>query len=430
MSAAPAGVTVDVDSHVYEQPEIWDRYVDEEFRGMARAAFYHEVDDEGNRLTIVNGAPGKELNRSRLVRQAIWKPGMTVDDIGALDPDVFVPLTPGAYDPQARLADMDAMGVDHAVVFPTLLNEYLPIVENPQAAAALAQGYNDWVWDFAAQTNGRVHPVAILPLHSSLLARRELDRVAEKGFTAVEIRPAYFATNVIEGHSLQEQISRAMQQGLRHMMGGAEWPNRHFVETSPFRTVWNHISELDLVACVHPSLGITGPDSISSGAFAERVSERLGVPHTIAEPIAHMQDADLFVTTAFFHGLLEDFPSLRLAILHAGTSWVPLALEKSETYLWLSPQYAANFVCLEPEEVWDRHPLVVGFDSWEQSVAIMPDRLGDKAAWGSRYPNHDAAGPDEARTMLDAEGVDPAMIDRLMGGNAAALFRLQVPARA
>ena len=43
----------------------------------ARTAFYHEVDDEGNRLTILNGAPGRELNRSQLVRQAIWRPGMT-----------------------------------------------------------------------------------------------------------------------------------------------------------------------------------------------------------------------------------------------------------------------------------------------------------------------------------------------------------------
>ena len=58
----------------------------------------------------------------------------------------------------------------------------------------------------------------------------------------------------------------------------------------------------------------------------------------------------------------------------------------------------------------------------------MPERLGEKAAWGSRYPNHDAAGPDEAIAMLEAHGVDTAMIDRLMGGNAADLFRLQVPA--
>ena len=30
-------LVIDVDSHVYEPPEIWDRYVAEEFRGMARS---------------------------------------------------------------------------------------------------------------------------------------------------------------------------------------------------------------------------------------------------------------------------------------------------------------------------------------------------------------------------------------------------------
>jgi predicted TIM-barrel fold metal-dependent hydrolase len=423
-------ITVDVDSHVYEPPQIWDRYVPDDARSLAKSAFYHEVDSEGNRLTVVNGATGRDLNRSRLVRQAIWKPGMTIDDIGALDPDVHVALTAGASDPAARVADMDAMGVDHAVVFPTLFNEYLPLVENPQAAAVLTQAYNDWVWDFAAQTSGRVHPVAILPLHSMLLARRELDRVAEKGFTSVVIRPAFYATEVIQGHTVRDQVAEQVRNATRQGLGGAEWSARYFVETEPFRALWQQLDELGMVACVHPSLGITGPDAISSGAFAERVSQRLGVPHTIAEPIAYMQDADLFVTSAFFHGLFEDFPALRIAILHSGTSWVPLALEKSETYLWLSPQFATAFVCLEPEEVWERHRLVVSFDSWEQSVAVMPDRLGDKAAWGSRYPHHDTGTPAEARTMLEAEGVDADTVDRLMGGNAAELFGLEVPATA
>ena len=109
-------------------------------------------------------------------------------------------------------------------------------------------------------------------------------------------------------------MADAMRQGL----GGGEWSPRHFVETAPFRAVWRHIDELGLVACVHPSLGITGPDAISSGAFAAACSQRLGVPHTIAEPIAYMQDADLFVTSALFHGLLEDLPRLRLAIVHSG----------------------------------------------------------------------------------------------------------------
>ena len=83
-------------------------------------------------------------------------------------------------------------------------------------------------------------------------------------------------------------------------------------------------------------------------------------------------------------------------------------------------------VSLEPEQVWERHPLIVSFDSWEQPVGRLPDLLGGKAAWGSRYPHHDAATPQEARRMLEDHQVDQATIDRLLGGNAASLFNLEV----
>ena len=111
----------------------------------------------------------------------------------------------------------------------------------------------------------------------------------------------------------------------------------------------------------------------------------------------------------------------------ARASWVPLALEKCETYLWLSPQFGRADVCLEPEDVWDRHPVLVEFDGWERGVARTPDRIGTKAARGSRYPAHDTSTPAEARTMLERDGVDQATIDRLLGGYASELFRLQVP---
>jgi len=422
------GVVVDVDSHVYEPPAIWDEYVPTEFRALARSAFYHEVDEHGNPLTVLNGALGPELNRSRLVRQAIWRPGMTPQSIGQLDPDVFQPLNPGASDPAARLADMDAMGVDLAVVFPTLLAEYLPLVQNPDAAAVLARAYNDWIWDFCERGGGRLHPVALVPMHAALLAQREIDRVGEKGFTSVMIRPAFHLAPQIADHSVEGQTRQAMRRIMTAASGGADLGGRVFVEDMPFRPVWQQIDELGLVACVHPSLGITGPDAISHGGFVERVSRRLGATHTVAEPIVYMQDADLFVTAALFHGLLEDHPGLRLAILHSGASWIPLALEKCETYLWLSPQFGRANVCLEPEEVWDRHPLLVSFDGWEKPVGRMPDRLGDKAAWGSRYPHHDTSTPGEARAMLEGEGVDQATIDALLGGHGIDLFRLKAPA--
>jgi predicted TIM-barrel fold metal-dependent hydrolase len=353
---------------------------------------------------------------------------MTPEEIGQLDPDQYVPINPGAYNPTARVADMDAMGVDQAVVFPTLFGEYLPQVVDPTAAEVLARAYNDWVWDFAQEAGGRVHPVAILALQSILGARRELERVAAKGFRSVLIRPAFYRLDIDPDTQFQAEMSR----GLRALQGGASWgdPPPVFIEDKPYRPLWQHITDLGLVACVHPSIGTTGPDALSSGGFAERVASRLGVAHTVAEPIAAMQDNDLFTTAALFHGLLEDHPLLRLAFLHGGVSWVPLALEKSETYLWLTAYGLNSDVCLEPEEVWDRHPIVVGFDGWDRAVGRMPDVLGGKAAWGSRYPQHDAAGPDEAVRMLYDNGVEPAIIDRLMGGNAADLFDLHVPAGA
>jgi predicted TIM-barrel fold metal-dependent hydrolase len=419
---------VDADSHVYEPVTIWDDYVPQSHQGVARSAFFHEVSATGDTLTVLNGRPGPELNRSRLIRQAIWRPGMSPDDIGALDPDVFFPLNPGAYDTSQRLADMDALGIDKSVLFPTLFGEYLPLVENPEAAAVLARAYNDWVWDLASDSGGRLHPVAIIPMQSILLARRELDRVAEKGFGSVVLRPAFFAAQVPVDHSVEAQTRAAMKALLIGASGGSDQGSRVFIEDIPYRPLWKHIDELGLVACIHPSLGITGPDAVSSGGFAERVSRRLGATHTIAEPIAYMQDADLFMTAALFHGLLEDHPDLRLAILHSGASWIPLALEKCETYLWLSPQFGHANVCLEPEEVWERHPILVSFDGWEKPVGKMPDRLGSKAAWGSRYPHHDASTPAEARAMLESEGADQTTIDTLLGGHAVELFGLDRPA--
>lgn len=418
---------VDVDGHVYEPVAIWDDYVPVEYRAMARTAFFHEVDEVGNRMTVVNGAPATELNRSQLVRQAIWRPGMTVDDIGELDPDVFQPLNPGAWDPAARVGDLDALGIDVQVVFPTLFNEYLPLVENPDAAAVLARAYNDWVWDFAQATNGRVHPVALVPMHSPLIARREVQRVADKGFGSVVIRPAFHKPPVVQEHSPEAQGRAMMREMMARMTGGGADSGRVFVENQPYREIWALLAELGLVACVHPSVGTTGPDAISSGAFADRVSRRLGAQHTIAEPIAYMQDADLFMTAAFFHGLLEDHPDLKLAVVHAGSTWLPLVLEKCETYLWLGgPQFSAGPVSLEPEEVFERHPILVSFDGWERPVARMPDRIGTKSAWGSRYPHHDTSTPAEARAMLEAEGVAAATIEAMMGGRAADLFGLRV----
>ncbi|HXY93825.1 MAG TPA: amidohydrolase family protein [Acidimicrobiia bacterium] len=386
---------VDSDSHVFEPAALWDEYVPSGYEGLARSALWHLEDDAGRRLTVVNGRPAKELNRSAINRQAIWRPGTTLDEIGALDPGTPHAINPGASDPSARLADMDAMGVDQAIVYPTLFLEYHPLVEDTVAADVLARSYNDWVADFAAAGDGRLHPVAVLPLQSLPLAQRELDRVAAAGFRAAAMRPMFYGDLFIEGDH--------------------------------FQPLWRQLEDVGVVACVHPSVGVTNPEPTSAGAYAERIAEKLRIGHSIAEAVAGIQDTGVFLTAAAFHGLLEDFPNLKLAFPHSGSTMVPLVLEKAETYLWLGSGFGRTGpVSLEPEEVFVEHPVLTSFDSWEAPVARMPDLFAATAGWGSRYPNHDTGTPEEAMDMLRANGVGEETIARLMGGNAIELFGLNV----
>jgi len=398
---------VDVDSHVYEPEAIWGEYLPDGERARARRSFSHT-----NGTIVVNGTSTPET-RSGINRQAIWRPGLTPELIGRLDPTSVHESNPGAWDPVSRLADMDELGVDQAVVLPTLFAEFLPLVEDPEMATALARAYNDWAVDFAAAGDGRLHPAAMVALQDPAGAVDEVARVAGRGLHAVAIRPMFQAVPGLEI--------------APNPFGGDTNPVGVFIDHEVFRPLWSRVAELGLVACVHPALGLANPEGTSAGSFLERVSAKLRIGHTVTEPVAYMQDIATFVVTICFHGLMEDLPALKLALLHGGAAIVPLAIEKAETYLWLSPQSVfsqSSPVSLEPAEVWEHHPAVVSFDGWESSAARLPGLFAGKAAWGSRYPHHDASTPQEAIAMLRHYEVADEIVDRMMGANAAALFGL------
>ncbi len=384
---------VDADSHVYEPPEIWTDFLSTQERTLAEEAFWHERGPGDSELTVVNGRAVRPLNRSKLNRFACFHPDSTPESIGELDPDVPSEDNLGASDTAARLRDLDALGIEQQIVFPTLFAEYFPVVESPRAAVALARAYNDWAGKLTAAAGGRLHPVAVLPLQSVPGALAELERVAAAGFKAVFLRPSFH-----EGR---------------------------FLNHSSYEPLWKAISETGLVACVHPSPGSTNPEFTSAGAFVERVATPLGIGHDVAGSIAPVQDNMNAVVTLCYYGHRENHPDLKLALCHAGASWLELALEKAETYLWLFPGTLP--VTLEPEELWLERSTLVTFDAWEDSVAILSDVYGRVGGYGSRYPHHDASTPAEALATLEKHGVAADVVARMMGGNAAELYGLAAP---
>lgn len=381
---------IDADSHVYEPPELWTAFLSEGERILAEQAFWHERGPEGTELTVVNGRPVRSLNRTRLNRFACFRPGETLESLGELDPSAASEDNPGAADAAARLRDLDALGIDQQIVYPTLFAEHLPVVESPRAAVALARAYNDWVSKLCSEGSGRLHPVAVLPLQSVPGTLAEIERVAGAGIGAVLMRPSFVAGR--------------------------------FLNHSDYDPVWKAIEEAGLVACIHPSVGNTNPEFTSAGAFIERVAGSLDIGHDVAGAIAPVQDNMAAVLALAYYGHLENHPKLRLSLSHAGASWFELALEKAETYLWLFPGPLP--VSLEPEKLWLERDTAVAFDAWEDSVGILSEVYGRAGVWGSRYPHHDASTPEEAIAMLERNEVSEGRIAAMMGGNAARIFGL------
>ena len=125
-------------------------------------------------------------------RHAIWKPGMTWDSIGELDPDTRHPTSEGASDPRARLRDMDAMGVDRSFMYPTWFAEGFHLVEDPDISYALARAYNNWVADFCQAAPDRLFAAAMVPLGNMDFAMAELRRAAgTRCFRGAFIRPMF-----------------------------------------------------------------------------------------------------------------------------------------------------------------------------------------------------------------------------------------------
>ena len=82
-------------------------------------------------------------------------------------------------------------------------------------------------------------------------------------------------------------------------------------------------------------------------------------------------------------------------------------------------------VSTEPEEMWERGNVMLGFDAEERMIQALPQDFADKVVWGSRYPHHDATSAWDALARLRAAKVPEPLIARMMGGNAARQFAIE-----
>lgn len=407
----------DADSHVVEPEDVWEHYLDADYRTLGKHALWREQGRHDAYLKV-NGRMFRDTMNPNIPRHAIWQPGMRWEDVGALDPDVRHPAVPGASDAKARLADMDAMGIDQSFLYPTWFGEGFHLVEDPDVAWALARAYNDWITDFCAEAPKRLFAAAMVPLQNMDFTIAELDRIAQRGcFRGVFVRPMF-----LEG--------------------------RYF--THPyFEPFYAELERRGLVAAVHPSAGIWNPEWTSHGPFFEKIKDRLeegfgfaGGPeaggtsgpamgfksgrklgHPISPILSPWLDNHMFVAAALIgFGAMQRYPELKVAMAHGKASWMEEVLEKMEASTRTLPLSYHYAIRTDPEEMWEDGHVLLGFDAEERLVGKLPEVFRNKVTWGSRYPQHDTTSAWDAIDQLSRAGVTRDIQAQMLGGNALSQF--------
>jgi predicted TIM-barrel fold metal-dependent hydrolase len=415
----------DSDSHVVEPPELWEKYLEPEYRTLGRHALWRQEGTNSSYLKI-NGEVFRDTANPNLPRHAIWQPGMTWDSIGEMDPKIRHPMTEGASNPRARLADMDAMGIDQTLLYPTWFAEGFPLVRDPDTAYALARAYNNWIADFCAVAPDRLFATAVLPLQDMDFAIEELQRIEKVPcFRGVFLRPMF-----IEG--------------------------RYF--THPFYDpLWAELERSGLTAAVHPTPGLWNPEWTSHGPFVEKVKNRLAQPplmaggggpssgggngsagtsfftastplgHPMAPILSYWLDNHLFVaSTLLGYSVMERFPGMKVAMAHGKASWMEEVLEKMEASSRVIPLLHHFPVRTDTEDLWEEGKVMLGFDAEERLIRKLPHDFSEKVIWGSRYPHHDTTSAWDAIDKLTQSKVPDDIIAQMMGGNAARQFGVKL----
>ncbi len=172
---------IDAEMHVMEPVDLWERYIDPEFKARAPRRLSERRCDI---RTVVEGEvmasmPGGD-----------W-PALTDAEERALG-ERYSQEIARSFDPKSQLRAMDKEGLDLAILYPTSAMYITAFYTmDPRFAAAACRAYNDWLHDYIeAADPHRLFGAAAVSPHDVPTAVAEARRaVTTLGMRAVFLRP-------------------------------------------------------------------------------------------------------------------------------------------------------------------------------------------------------------------------------------------------
>lgn len=382
---------IDVDTHLTEPPDTWTARVSSKW---------------GDLVPHIERIKDKDIWVAGDRKLAIPGQSAMAGFDGTLPdhPKTYDDMPKAAWNADARLEFMDSQGVLAQVMYPNVGGfggGYWAELEDTELALACVKAFNDFQVDFCSADPSRLLAVTAVPFWDLDATLAEVARCRELGHVGIN-------------------FCNAPDQLGQPPLFDAHWD-----------PLWSWAEDAGAPINFH----------IGSGDFTSWVRNTRGLQFRTnfarASSLMMMNNVQC-ISDLIFGGVCHRFPALKLVSVESGIGFMPSVLETFD-WQWRNggivgehPEYD-----LLPSEYF-RRQIYATFWFERDSAAFAIDQLADNVMWESDFPHPTCQHPGPqtpavepavyAKDVLGSCG--PDIQDKILFGNAARVYGIEVPASA
>lgn len=378
---------VDADTHFTEPHDLWTSRAPAAYRDRVP----HVTEVDGAATWVVDGTV---LGRAG-AGGVIDRNGVKGRSFEGLYEWEIEQAHPGAYDPDARLALLDDIGIWAQVIFPGVvglggqqLAEAIPDVDLRTVCMEI---FNDASAGLQDGSGNRLLPMALLPAWDVGACVREAQRAKDLGLRGVNL------TSDTQDIGAPDLASRAWDP------------------------LWEACSSLELPVHFHIGASLTTMNYFGTYPWPSHDDDtKLAIGGTLL----FIGNARV-VVNIICSGMLERFPDLKIVSVESGAGWIPFILEALDYEMAENAPQARAALSLSPSGYFRRQ---IYATTWFEhtNLATMVDAVGeDNIMFETDYPHPTCLYPDPLKTAEEnMRSLAPATQRKILGENAARLYHL------
>jgi predicted TIM-barrel fold metal-dependent hydrolase len=374
---------VDADTHIAEAYDLWTSRAPAKYK--ERVPQVKNVD--GSLIWVMDG--DKPMGPAFPVT-AVKRDGSKIHGI-EITKGEFKDAFAGSYDPKARAAYMDSVGIAAQIAYPNLLGfgNQKSLGMDPQLRYVTTQIYNDAMAEFQKESGERVFPQALMPWWNLEQSVTEAKRCRKMGLRGINTNPEP------ENHKLPS------------------------INDSHWDALWNLCVDLDMPVNFHIGAGFENSAWFGSGIWS---STDKNTWMAFGSSMMFFSNYKVFVNI-LLSGWLERFPKLKVVSVESGVGWIPFMMEALEYFI------AEEEIKLKTpiREVFMRQIYACSWFERRNIVHVARDIGIDNVLFQTDFPHPVCLYPDPMNYMAEAASrFAPDERRKVYGENAARVYNIDL----